>query len=69
MGKAVIEYYVGTNKEKGLIGLKFPRPTMMLEMGAQDALLLAKELILRAKDIAEARDLREGLSDLVKVVQ
>ena len=69
MGKAVIEFAVGVNKQKGLIGLKFPRPTMQLEFTAQDALALAKELILRAKDIAESRDLREGLSDLGKVVQ
>lgn len=69
MSKQVIEFQIGINKSKKLIGLKFPRPTMMLEMGAQDALELAKELILRAKDIAESRDLQSGMSDLIKVVQ
>ena len=69
MGKSVIEFAIGINKEKKTIGLKFPRPTMMLEFGAADALELAKQLILRAKEIHDSKNMVSEFNEIGKLIQ
>ncbi len=64
-----IEFKIGKDKRSGLVGILFSQPEQQLIMPAENALEMAKQLILAAKECAEEKVLRTMIREIEKEVK
>jgi len=64
-----VKFEIGHNVQRELVSIHFEVPTTFFVMPARNALEMARQLILAAKEIANKKDIKDCLVTLERSVQ